>query len=55
MIDSVHDLRTEFTSSISGLAEFFLRIDDSHCDRIHSTFITDHCFDDNYVGKQPVV
>ena len=33
---------------------FFLRIDDSHCDRIHSSLTTIHCFDNGYVGKQPV-
>ena len=33
---------------------FFPRIDDSHCDRIHFSLITVLCFDDDYVGKQPV-
>ena len=33
---------------------FFPRIDDSHCDRIHSSLTADHCFDNGYVGKQPV-
>ena len=33
---------------------FFPRIDDSHCDRIHSFLIAVRCFDDGYVGKQPV-
>ena len=27
---------------------------DSHCDRIHSCLTAVHCFDDGYVGKQPV-
>ena len=30
---------------------FFPRIDDSHCDRIHSSLTAVHCFDDGYVGK----
>ena len=33
---------------------FFLRIDDSQCDRIHSSLIAVGCFDNDYVGKQPV-
>ena len=31
---------------------FFPRIGDSHCDMIHSSRC--HCFDDGYVGKQPI-
>ena len=31
----------------------FPRIDDSHCDRIHSSLTAVHCFDYGYVGKQP--
>ena len=34
---------------------FFPRIDNNHCDRIHSSLTAVHCFDDGYVGKQPVV
>ena len=30
-------------------------IDDSHCDKIHYSLISVHCFDYGYVGKQPVV
>ena len=33
---------------------FFLRTDDSHCDRIHSSLTAIHCFDNDYVRKQPV-
>ena len=33
---------------------FFPRIDDSHCDRIHSSLVAVRCFDNSYVGKQPV-
>ena len=29
-------------------------IDDRHCDRIHSSLIAVWCFDNGYVGKQPV-
>ena len=30
---------------------FFPRIDDSHCNGIHCSLTTVHCFDDDYVGK----
>ena len=33
---------------------FFLRIDDNHCDRIHSTLTAVHIFNNGYVQKQPV-
>ena len=33
---------------------FFPRIDDSHCDRIHSSLTAVRCFDNDYVGMQPV-
>ena len=33
---------------------FFLRIDDSHCSRIHSPLTAVHCFDDGYMEKQSV-
>ena len=33
---------------------FFSRIDDSHCDRIHSSLTAVHCFDNGYVGNEPV-
>ena len=33
---------------------FFPRIDDSHCDRIHSSLIAVHCLNNGYVGKQPL-
>ena len=33
---------------------FFPRIDDSHCDNIHSRLNAVHCFDNGSVGKQPV-
>ena len=33
---------------------FFPRIDDSHCDRIHSSLTAVCCYDNGYVGKQPV-
>ena len=34
---------------------FFPRTDDSHCDKIYSSLTAVRCFDDGYVGKQPVV
>ena len=33
---------------------FFPRIDDNHCDKIHSSFTSVRCFKNGYVGKQPV-
>ena len=32
----------------------FSRIYDSHCHRIHSSLIAVQCFDDGYMGQQPV-
>ena len=29
-------------------------IDDSHCDRINSSFTAVRCFDNDFMGKQPV-
>ena len=34
---------------------FFPSFDDSHCDRIHSSLTDDHGFDDDFVGKRPVI
>ena len=33
---------------------FFPRIDHCHWDRINSSFTAVHCFDNGYVGKEPV-
>ena len=33
---------------------FFPRIDDNHCDRNHSSLAAVRCFDNGYLGKQPV-
>ena len=41
--------------SIPSLANFFPNIDDSLCGRINASFTADYCFNDNHVGKQPVV
>ena len=54
-VSSVVDLRTGgrwFDSP--ALPIFFSRIDDSHCNRIHSSLTTVSCFDIGYVGKQQV-
>ena len=46
---------SQFHTMFSSLPKFFFpRIDDSHCDRIHSSLTTVRCFDNGYVGKQPV-
>ena len=34
---------------------FFPRINDCHCDRIHSSLTAVHCSDNGLVGKQPMV
>ena len=51
-VGSVQDLRTGVIGSILQPI-FFSRTDDSHCDRIHSSLTAVHCFDDDYVAKQP--
>ena len=52
---SVQDLRTEDRwFDPPARPKFILRIDDSHCDRIHPPLTTVHYFDDGYVGKQSV-
>ena len=33
---------------------FLSMIDDSHCDRIHTSLASVHCFENGYVEKQPV-
>ena len=33
---------------------FFLKLDGSHYDRIHSSLTTVRCLDNDYVGKQSV-
>ena len=44
----------EVDGSIPAWPIFFPRIDDSHCDRIHSSLTSVHCFDNGYVGNQQV-
>ena len=51
-VGSVVGLKTG--SLISGLPSFFSRLDNGHCDSIHSTLTADHCFDNIFLGKQPV-
>ena len=51
---SVQDLKTRcHWFEPQAWPTFSPRIDDSHCDRIHSFLTAVHCFDDDYVG-QPV-
>ena len=40
--------------SIPRLAKIFPGIDDIHFARIHSFLTASHCFDDGYVGKDPM-
>ena len=54
-VGRVHDLRTEgrwFEPPARPI--FFPRIDDSHCDRIHSSPTAVHHFDDGYGREKPV-
>ena len=51
-VGSMQDLRTG-GRWFDPLAQpiLFLNIDDSHCDRSHSSLTTVHCFDNGYYGK----
>ena len=51
-VGSIEDRRSLVRSPAWPIS--FPRIDDSHCDRIHSSFTAVRCFDNGYVGKQPV-
>ena len=53
LVGSVADLRTG-GRWFDPLLNPVPRIDDSHCDRIHSSLTVVRCFDNSYVGKQPV-
>ena len=44
----------EAAGSTPALPIFFPRIDDSHCDRIHSSLVAAHGFDNGYFGIQSV-
>ena len=44
---SIHDLRIGGPWFVPRL----LRIDDSHCDSIHSSLTAEYCVHDGYVGK----
>ena len=54
-VGSIQDLRTG-GPWFDPLAQsiFFPRIDDYHCDTIRSSRTAVHCFENGYVGKQPV-
>ena len=52
-VGSVQDLRTGgrwFKPPDRPIS--FPRIDDSHCDMIHSSLTAAHCLDDGYMGKR---
>ena len=54
-VGSVQDLRTGGCSfEPPAQSTFFQRIDDRHCDRIHSSLKAVQCCDDGDVGKQPL-
>ena len=50
-VGSVVDLRTGGRCFDPPLGQ---RIDDTHCNKIHSSLTAVCCFDNVYVGKQPV-
>ena len=52
-VGSVQDLKTGSCWFDPPLGQYSL-IDDSHCNRIHSSLAAVHCFDSGYMGKQPV-
>ena len=53
-VDGVPDSRTgDRWFERQARPNFFLRIDGSHCDGIHSSFTAVHFFNDGHVGKQP--
>ena len=56
LVGSVQDLQTG-SHWFEPLAWqiFFLRINDSHCESIHSFLTAAHGFDNSFDGKQPVV
>ena len=45
----------EVDSSIPAWQKFFPKVDDSHCNEIHSSLTVVRCFHNGYVGKQQVV
>ena len=54
LVGSVADLRTGRWFDPPARLLFFPRINDSHCDRIHSSLTAVRCFDNGYAGKQSV-
>ena len=44
--------KQEVAGLIPGLVNFFLKNDDSHCDRMHSCLSAAHYFEDGYEAKQ---
>ena len=54
-VDRLQGLRTGGRWFDFRLGQIFPpRIDDSHSDRMHSSLAAVHCFDNDYVEKQPV-
>ena len=69
MIIGLHSQKPSSTCSVGNLEDlraggrwceppvrpiFFPGIDDSHCDRFHSSLTAVRCFNNDYVRKQPV-
>ena len=54
-VGSVLDLRTKGRwFDPRARPKLFPRISESQCDRIHSSLTAAHCFNNDYVGNQPV-
>ena len=55
-VGSVMDFRTGGRWFNPWLSQYSFRglMTDSHCDRIHSSLTAVCCYDNGYVGKQPV-
>ena len=52
LIDVIFSLINKEIDDVINII-FLRRTDDSHCDLIHTSFTTVHCFNNGYVGKQP--
>ena len=53
-VDFIISSSFSFRGLIIVIATGLISLDDSHCDKIHSFLNAKQCFDDNYMGKQPV-
>ena len=54
LVCKIQDVRKMVAGLIPNLANFSIRIDDSHCNRIHTSLTANHFFSHDGVGKQPL-